>query len=72
MQARLEAERVEKEKAAALEAERKAAKEAAAASEEESSESLTTATSEASKVSRDVTSQPVRPISDGQKHSAGI
>ncbi|KAG5604812.1 hypothetical protein H5410_026304 [Solanum commersonii] len=27
--------------------------------------------SEASKVSRDVTSQPVRPISDGQKHSTG-
>ncbi|XP_055810407.1 mRNA export factor GLE1 isoform X2 [Solanum dulcamara] len=71
VQARLEAERVEKEKAAALEAERKAAKEAAAASEKESSESLTTAPSEASKVSRDVTSQPVRPISDGQKHSAG-
>lgn len=68
--ARLEAERVEKEKAAALEAERKAAKEAAAATEK-SSESLTTAPSEASKVSMDVTSQPVRPISDGQKHSAG-
>ncbi|XP_049391245.1 mRNA export factor GLE1-like isoform X2 [Solanum stenotomum] len=69
--ARLEAEKVEKEKAAALEAERKAAKEAAAASEKKSSESVTTASSEASKVSRDVTSQPVRPISDGQKHSTG-
>lgn len=68
--ARLEAERVEKEKAAALEAERKAAKEAAAATEK-SSESLTTAPLEASKVSMDVTGQPVRPISDGQKHSAG-
>ncbi|PHT29721.1 hypothetical protein CQW23_30697 [Capsicum baccatum] len=33
-------------------------------------ESLTTVPSEASKVSRDVTSQPARPISDGQKHSA--
>ncbi|KAL3339243.1 hypothetical protein AABB24_028068 [Solanum stoloniferum] len=71
VQARLEAERVEKEKAAALEAERKAAKEAAAASEKKSSELVTTASSEASKVSRDVTSQPVRPISDGQKHSTG-
>lgn len=71
MQARLEAERVEKEKAAALEAERKAAKEAAAATEK-SSESLTTAPLEASKVSMDVTGQPVRPISDGQKHSAGV
>ncbi|KAG5578481.1 hypothetical protein H5410_058615 [Solanum commersonii] len=71
VQARLEAEKVEKEKAAALEAERKAAKEAAAASEKKSSESVTTASSEASKVSRDVTSQPVRSISDGQKHSTG-
>ncbi|XP_006340115.1 protein GLE1 [Solanum tuberosum] len=73
VQARLEAEKVEKEKAAALEAERKAAKEAAAAaaSEKKSSESVTTAFSEASKVSRDVTSQPARPISDGQKHSTG-
>lgn len=70
MQARLEAERVEKEKAAALEAERKAAKEAAAAAEKKSSESLTTAPSEASKVSRDNSSQPVRSIADGQKHSA--
>lgn len=35
-------------------------------------ESLTTVPSEASKVSRDVTSQPTRPISDWQKHSAGI
>ncbi|PHU13392.1 hypothetical protein BC332_14597 [Capsicum chinense] len=35
-------------------------------------ESLTTVPSEASKVSRDVTSQPARPISDGQKHSAGL
>ncbi|KAM3267502.1 mRNA export factor GLE1 isoform X2 [Capsicum chacoense] len=69
VQARLEAERVEKEKAATLEAERKAAKEAAA--EKKSPESLTTVPSEASKVSRDVTSQPARPISDGQKHSAG-
>ncbi|WMV24239.1 hypothetical protein MTR67_017624, partial [Solanum verrucosum] len=72
VQARLEAEKVEKEKATALEAERKAAKEAAAASEKKSSESVTTASSEASKVSRDVTSQPVRPISDGQKHSTDI
>ncbi|XP_049350303.1 mRNA export factor GLE1 isoform X1 [Solanum verrucosum] len=71
VQARLEAERVEKEKAAALEAERKAVKEAAAASVKKSSESVTTASPEASKVSRDVTSQPVRPISDGQKHSTG-
>ncbi|KAG5604823.1 hypothetical protein H5410_026315 [Solanum commersonii] len=69
--ARLEAERVEKEKAAALEAERKAVKEAAAASEKKSSESVRTASPEVSKVSRDVTSQPVRPISDGQKHSTG-
>lgn len=70
VQARLEAEKVEREKAAALEAERKA-KEAAAAAEKKSSESLTTAPSEASKVSSDVTSQPGRLISDGQKHSAG-
>lgn len=70
VQARLEAERIEREKAAALEAERKA-KEAAAAAEKKSSESLTTAPSEASKVSSDVTSQPGRLISDGQKHSAG-
>nr|XP_009613864.1 protein GLE1-like isoform X1 [Nicotiana tomentosiformis]XP_009613866.1 protein GLE1-like isoform X1 [Nicotiana tomentosiformis]XP_009613867.1 protein GLE1-like isoform X1 [Nicotiana tomentosiformis]XP_018629900.1 protein GLE1-like isoform X1 [Nicotiana tomentosiformis] len=40
VQARLEAERVEKEKAVALEAERKAAKEAAAAAEKKASESL--------------------------------
>ncbi|KAF3629863.1 putative spermidine synthase 1-like [Capsicum annuum] len=72
--ARLEAERVEKEKAAALEAERKAAKEAAAAAaaEKKSPETKTTVPLEASKVSRDVTSQPAKPISDGQKHSAGI
>ncbi|XP_027773034.1 protein GLE1 isoform X1 [Solanum pennellii] len=71
VQARLEAERVEKEKAAALEAERKAAKEAAAASDKKSSESVMTASPEASKVSKDVTSQPARPISEGQKHSTG-
>ncbi|KAM3356378.1 mRNA export factor GLE1 isoform X1 [Capsicum galapagoense] len=73
VQARLETERVEKEKAAALEAERKAAKEAAAAAaaEKKSPETKTTVPLEASKVSRDVTSQPARPISDGQKHSAG-
>ncbi|CAN4108624.1 unnamed protein product [Withania somnifera] len=68
--ARLEAERVVREKAAAVEAERKA-KEAAAAAEKKSFESLPTAPSEASKVSSDVTSQRGRPISDGQKHSAG-
>ncbi|PHT73245.1 hypothetical protein T459_24030 [Capsicum annuum] len=67
------AEKVEKEKTAALEAERKAAKEAtAAAAAEKSPESLTTVPSEASKVSRDVTSKPARSISDWQKHSAGI
>ncbi|PHU07885.1 hypothetical protein BC332_24374 [Capsicum chinense] len=67
------AEKVGKEKAAALEAERKAAKEAtAAAAVEKSPESLTTVPSEASKVSRDVTSKPARSISDWQKHSAGL
>ncbi|XP_059316342.1 mRNA export factor GLE1 isoform X2 [Lycium ferocissimum] len=70
VQARLEAERVEKEKAAAQEAERKAAKESAAAVEKKTSESLATAPSEGSKISRD-SSQPVRPMSDGQRHSAG-
>ncbi|KAF3617708.1 putative spermidine synthase 1-like [Capsicum annuum] len=51
----------------------KAAKEAtAAAAAEKSPESLTTVPSEASKVSRDVTSKPARSISDWQKHSAGI
>ncbi|PHT72499.1 hypothetical protein T459_23284 [Capsicum annuum] len=51
----------------------KAAKEAtaAAAAEKKSPRSLTTIPSEASNVSRDVTSHPARPMSDGQKCSAG-
>ncbi|KAF3636307.1 hypothetical protein FXO38_24258 [Capsicum annuum] len=52
----------------------KAAKEAtaAAAAEKKSPRSLTTIPSEASNVSRDVTSHPARPMSDGQKCSAGL
>nr|XP_016467550.1 PREDICTED: protein GLE1-like isoform X3 [Nicotiana tabacum] len=61
VQARLDAERVEKEKVVALEAERKAAKEAAAAAEKKASESLMNVPSEANKVPKEVTNH---------KHSA--
>ncbi|PHT38106.1 putative LRR receptor-like serine/threonine-protein kinase RKF3 [Capsicum baccatum] len=44
---------------------------AAAAAEKKSPRSLTTIPSEASNVSRDVTSHPARPMFDGQKCSAG-